>query len=228
MAKETLRFENVAKRIGSGTILDRISFTLHQGRALALVGSNGAGKSTVLKVAAGVWGRTGGRLERFGTMVSLAANSDARIGYLGERSFLYENLSLIENLRLYCRLWGLDPRDTQLDEVVWQVGLSWCQHDRIQSYSRGMRQRAALARVWLVRPKLWVLDEPESGLDDTGRRWLVNLLCEEKQSGASFLIATHRPDLMESGLDLVASLESGRLAHWWSVASTQDIHQVKF
>lgn len=213
-AAVALRLEEVSKHVGPRTILHRVSLVLHAGRGLAIVGSNGSGKSTLLKVAAGIWGWTEGSVERLGRPVGAPQTTDPQIGYLGDRSFLYPHLTLQENLLLYGRLWGVDRVVERAGEAADRVGLSWCAHDLVRTYSRGMVQRASLARVWLTDPRLWILDEPESGLDRDGWACLRELLLTAKNRGCALLVATHQPEVMESCLDMVSVLDAGRFVGW--------------
>lgn len=213
-SRAVLVCEALSKHIGSRVVLSDVAFSLSAGGILAIVGDNGQGKSTLLRVIAGVLTPSGGRLVRFGEVVGQDSRGDPRIGFIGHESFLYGVLTLEENLLLYGRLWGVSHLSERISSAIKQVGLHYSRHDLISRYSRGMTQRAALARLLVQRPALWLLDEPFSGLDWAGREMLKNLLREVSGCGAAILITSPRAADEADAADVTAVLEWGRLVRW--------------
>ncbi|POB10686.1 MAG: ABC transporter ATP-binding protein [Sulfobacillus thermosulfidooxidans] len=219
MAKEItgpiLRALTLCKTIGAHAVLREVSFSMERGSGLAIMGPNGAGKSTLLKVLSGLWAPSGGELWRFGRRVGDETSSDQRVVLLGHHSFLYPSLTAFENLLFYAHLWGLRKARQRVVEVLRQVDLLWAQNDLLQTFSRGMVQRAALARVLLADAQLLLLDEPYTGLDGAGRQLLDRILGDQKRTGRSFILASHDEDDVIRVADAVALLVGGRMV-WWS------------
>ncbi len=215
MANPIVVAEGLVKDIGATPVLRGVSLAIRPRGVLAVMGANGAGKSTLLKVLGGIWGYRGGRLERFGKVVPRDAMPDPRIGILGHQSFLYPHLTLLENLRLYARLWELSSVEERVMKAVQAVGLEWAAQDPVRTYSRGMRQRGALARIWMIAPQLWLLDEPYSGLDEEGRRMVTHMIQGAGERGAGLVFTTHRIDEALQCADAVTIMARGTMV-WWS------------
>jgi heme exporter protein A len=199
-----LKTEELAKRLGLRWVLRSVTLEVESGHIAVVVGPNGTGKSTLLKVAAGVWTPTRGRVERFGE----ASWNDAvsrRVGYLGHRSFLYGALTGQENLEFYGRLYGLERPREQALRALEEVGLRRFAGEPVGRYSRGMLQRAAVARAFLHRPDLVLLDEPYTSLDVDGAALLDGLLRRTVARGGAVLLITHNWE------------EARRLADWVGV-----------
>ncbi len=211
MDSALLECQNLSCDMGSRPLWQGVWLSLEPGGLMKVVGPNGAGKSTLLKVLVGLRGFRCGRLMRFGERVSVAAKPDSRVGYLGHASFLYASLTLEENLRLYGRLWGVPHLSRRINAVVEQMGLQWSRYERIQSFSQGMMQRAGLARLELQRPRLWLMDEPFSGLDDQGRNMLRRMIDDARRRGDAVLITapTFSDDIGDVGQTTV--LDRGQL-----------------
>lgn len=209
---------NLDKRIGEKWVLRQVSLELGVGSALAILGPNGSGKTTLLRVLAGLWSPNAGELYRFGGRLK-EARSDPRVGYLGHASFLYPSLSGLENLAFYARLWRLDrPRD-RAAAALKQVGLTWAMEEPVKSYSRGMTQRAAIARTFLTDPQLVLMDEPYTGLDVSGQALLDGLLADLRQRGGASICITHQVREVFQSSDAVAIIVGGRIVWWDRVAS---------
>lgn len=208
---------HLQKRIAGRLILRDISFALSRGRILAIYGANGSGKTTLLRILASQWGYSGGHLMRFGEEVPFSGQVDGRIGYLAHESFLYPQLTLEENLRLYGRLWAKPHIKESCERALTYVGLSWARYDRVENFSRGMRQRAALARMMMICPTVWLLDEPYAGLDEAGRALMSQLLTEVRRQGQSVILTTHRPQDVDSLADAIVGLAGGVFTQWTSL-----------
>ncbi|PSR24080.1 MAG: heme ABC exporter ATP-binding protein CcmA [Sulfobacillus acidophilus] len=208
---------NLEKRLGSRRILASLNLVLHRGTALAVTGGNGVGKSTLLRVIASAWGRSGGVLERFGQVVAVSGEPDVRIGYVGHQSLLYPSLTLYENLALYGRLLKLPDLGQRLNQVISQLQLTCYAHDVVGSYSRGTLQRAALARLFMSPAELWVMDEPFTGLDCGGQQIVTEMMLEAKRQGKTIVLTSHQLPEVQGIVDAVAELKGGRFARWWRV-----------
>jgi heme ABC exporter ATP-binding subunit CcmA len=157
-----IELSGVVKRFGSVRALDRVNLQIDSGSTVAVLGANGSGKSTMLKIVAGLLRPTAGTV-RIDGLDPRAAKS--RIGYLGHSPHLYPYLSAAENLRFYARLYRVELR--RVEELLEIVGLSTKRNEQVRTLSRGEAQRLGLARCVLHDPELLLLDEPLTGLDSS-------------------------------------------------------------
>jgi ABC-type multidrug transport system ATPase subunit len=191
-----IRARGVSKRYGEKRVLDRLDFELEGGGFLLVTGPNGSGKTTLLRLCAGLAIPTAGELD--------VGVDRARIGFLGHEPLVYRELTAIENLNLYGRLYRVPERRERVGMLLERFGLWEARGERAGSFSRGMLQRLALCRALLHEPELLILDEPYSALDDDGARLLDREL-EELRGTRTLLVATHDPAR-------VTPLASGRLS----------------
>jgi heme exporter protein A len=173
------------KRYGLRPMLRDVTFELARGGALLVTGPNGAGKSTLLRLIAGLAAPSRGSLD--------IRVERRRIGFLGHEPLVYRELTALENLDLYGRLYRVPERRERLGMLLERFGLWEARHQRISSYSRGMTQRLALCRALLHEPDLVVLDEPHASLDDEGLALLDAELGTLSAAGATLVVATHDP-----------------------------------
>ena len=204
--------EDVSRHFGRRRALSRVSFRARHGRILGLLGPNGAGKSTMLALLATLMRPAEGRI-RFGTLSPDAnrAAIRARIGVLGHDLFLYPELTAHENLAFFAGLYAIVDPQTAAAAALDRAGLTTRRDDPVASLSRGMRQRVALERALIQAPRLVLLDEPFTGLDDASAAALVTRLRELKDGGAIVVLATHDLDVAEGLLDDAVFLRDGRL-----------------
>ena len=191
-----IRARGVEKRYGDKRVLRGVRFDVAPDGFLVVTGPNGSGKTTLLRLCAGLAIPTAGELE-----VSLERG---RIGYLAHEPLVYRELTALENLDLYGRLYRVPERRERIGMLLERFGLWDARNQRADSYSRGMLQRLALCRTLLHDPDLLVLDEPFSALDEEGAALLDRELAELRPR-ATFLVTTHDPSR-------VAALASDRLA----------------
>ena len=173
------------KRFGERRVLRGVEFDVPRAGFLLVTGPNGSGKTTLLRICAGLAAPTAGEL--------VADVERARVGFLAHEPLVYRELTALENLDLYGRLYRIPERRERTGMLLERFGLWDERHTRAASYSRGMLQRLALCRTLLHEPELLVLDEPFSSLDDEGAALLDREL-EERRANASFVVATHNPD----------------------------------
>jgi heme exporter protein A len=191
-----LTARRLGKRYGEKRVLRGIDLALPRGGFLVVTGPNGSGKTTLLRICAGLAQPTDGTIER--------GAERAQVGYLGHEPLVYRELTALENLELYGRLYRVPERRERIGMLLERVGLWDARHDRVAAYSRGMAQRLALCRVMLHRPELLVLDEPYSALDVAGAE-LLDAQLAELRGESTFVLATHDPARVER-------FASGRLA----------------
>jgi heme exporter protein A len=191
-----IRARGVEKRYGVRRALRPVDVELGRGGFLVVTGPNGSGKTTLLRLVVGLAAPTGGTLE-------VEADRGA-LGYLGHEPFLYRDLTALENLDLYGRLYRVPERRERVGMLLERHGLWEVRNERVGSYSRGMTQRLALCRALLHEPAVLVLDEPFTALDADGAALLDRQL-EELAGAATVVLATHEPER-------VAPLATARLA----------------
>jgi heme ABC exporter ATP-binding subunit CcmA len=208
-----LRFADVSRNFGRRRALNRVTFTAAAGTITALLGANGAGKSTLLSIAATLLAPSSGRVA-YGNADEAAAGRDlrARIGLLAHDLYLYQDLTAAENLRFFARIYDLDAQEKRVSAALDRAGLADRRDDTVAGFSRGMRQRLALERALLHEPRLLLLDEPFTGLDDAAREALRVRLREARQAGAIVLLTTHDKAAVEGLTDASVTLVDGRLA----------------
>jgi heme ABC exporter ATP-binding subunit CcmA len=185
---------NLSKRFGAKRVFDRVDVELGRGDFLLVTGPNGAGKTTLLRVLAGLSAPTRGEL---------ALPDRALVGYLGHEPLVYRELTPLENLHLFARLYRVPERGERIGMLLERFGLWEVRDQRVGTFSRGMQQRLALCRVLLHDPACLVLDEPFNALDAAGAELLDRTL--EELVDRAVIVATHDPDR-------VAQLATGRLA----------------
>ncbi|MER3408763.1 MAG: ABC transporter ATP-binding protein [Thermoleophilia bacterium] len=187
---------SLGKRYGEKRVFEALDFELPRGGFLLVTGPNGSGKTTLLRLCAGLAAPTSGTLE--------VRASREQIGYLGHEPLVYRELTALENLDLYGRLYRVPERRERIGMLLERFGLWRARNERVGSFSRGMLQRLALCRALLHEPELLVLDEPYSALDERGAELLDRELLELRPT-RTFLIASHDPARLEP-------LASARLA----------------
>jgi ABC-type multidrug transport system ATPase subunit len=178
----------VGKRFGEKRVLRGIDLQVAGGGFALVTGPNGSGKTTLLRLCAGLTLPSEGELT--------VDAQRAEIGYLGHEPLVYRELTALENLDLYGRLYHVPERRERIGMLLERFGLWEARHDRVGSYSRGMTQRLALCRVLLHQPALLVLDEPYSALDDQGAG-LLDAQLRELRGERTFLVSTHDPARLE-------------------------------
>jgi heme exporter protein A len=191
-----IRARGLAKRYGAKRIFDGLDLDVERGAFVVVTGPNGSGKTTLMRLVAGLVAPSGGELE---------VNAErADLGFLGHESLVYRELTAIENLQLYARLYRVPEARERIGMLLERFDLWESRNERAGAYSRGMLQRLALCRTFLHEPTLLLLDEPYSALDAEGAELLDRELAA-RRAGATFLVATHDPARLEP-------FASGRLA----------------
>ena len=183
-----IRARRLEKRYGEKRVLRGVDFELADDGFLLVTGPNGSGKTTLLRLCAGLAAPTGGELH--------ATHERAAVGFLAHESLLYRELTAVENLDLYGRLYRVPERRERIGMLLERFGLWPARNERAGSFSRGMLQRLALCRTLLHEPRLLILDEPYSALDAEGAALLDRELAE-RCGNAALIVATHDPARVE-------------------------------
>lgn len=219
MSNPYLELHNVQKSFGLRPVLRSVSLTLDAGERLALLGANGAGKTTLLRILAGLTRPGGGRITIGGLDLCRQTREVQRtIGFVAHQPYLYDELSALENLQFFARMYGLRRPAERAERLLQRVGLGKRGRERAGTFSRGQLQRLALARALLHEPALLLLDEPETGLDQAGQALLAELLYEHQARGGTLLFTTHDLEGAPGRSDRVAWLCQGRVASCQGVA----------
>lgn len=209
---ETLSVVDLARHYGRRKALSQVNFTCGAGDIIGLLGPNGAGKSTLLNILATLISPSRGRVE-YGDRTAAEGGAEirGRIGMLGHDLFLYPELTARENLVFFAQLYGLPDVRAVVQASLARAGLADRGDDLVSGFSRGMRQRVALERALLHEPRLVLLDEPFTGLDQASTAALVARLRERQQAGCILVMATHDLEVADGLLSRAIYLKNGRL-----------------
>jgi ABC-2 type transport system ATP-binding protein len=203
-----LEVRGLTRRFGTVTVLDGLDLDVDPGKAVALVGPNGVGKSTALRCIVGTDTPTAGTVQLRGRALDERDPVVRRaLAVVMDDLDFFPDLSVVEHLDLFAKAHGVAEAEDRVDDVLGELGLG-DQADQLPgSLSAGQRRRLGLAAA-LVRPKvLLILDEPEARLDDEGRAWLADRLREEKRNGVAILMASHDAGLVKAVANKVVELD---------------------
>ncbi|BEG75175.1 ABC transporter ATP-binding protein [Achromobacter xylosoxidans] len=210
MKTDLVTLAGVSKHYGAQHAIDGLDLRLREGECVALAGHNGAGKSTLIKLVLGLIRPTHGRVTLFGQDAHsrAAARLRDRIGYLPETVALHPSLTGVETLAFYARLKrrSLSGNPALLEKV----GIAGAAHRRVGGYSKGMRQRLALAQALLGEPRVLLFDEPTTGLDPASRLMFYEIVHELRAAGATILLSTHALSELAGHADRIVVMKAGR------------------
>jgi heme exporter protein A len=207
-----IELDHVWKFYGDYPALRDYTLTIAEGSCCALLGRNGAGKTTLLRILAGLSPFQRGTVRIF-NQAPRAASARNYVGFLGHGIGVYEDLSARENVHFFAHISGVSkPRETA-DTWLERVGLARVADMPVRQFSRGMRQRLALARTFLHAPNLLLLDEPFTSLDDRAIGMLTGLLSEAHHRGATIVLSTHQIREAMAIASHVALIETGKLRY---------------
>jgi ABC-2 type transport system ATP-binding protein len=210
---DALVIEGLCKAYGKPAV-DRLDLTVHSGELYALLGPNGAGKTTTLRIVAGLLKPDAGSVRVFGVDAQ-AQPADAKqlIAWVPDEPLLYDRLNPMEYLEFVAGLWGVAaaPARLKAEELLKWLGL-WDQRaQRCEGFSRGMKQKTALAGALIHDPRLLILDEPLTGLDAAAARQVKDVLGERVRGGATVILTTHILEVAERMADRIGIIHHGRL-----------------
>jgi heme exporter protein A len=203
-----LRFENVDKRYGGLYALRRVSLEIAPGECVVLAGRNGSGKTTLLRVAAQIVLPTAGELSFPGAAPSAASG---RPGYVAHATMVYDELSAEENLLLFARLQKVEKPAVRAEHLLHEVGLFERRNSLVRTFSRGMRQRIAIARALIHQPSVLLFDEPATGLDPLGINWLANSLRDMHRAGGTIIMSLHGESEISALATRAVHMDAGKI-----------------
>src|SRR5215469_10898200 len=210
---DALVLEGLTKVFATPAV-DRLDLTVRAGELYALLGPNGAGKTTTLRMVAGLLAPTSGSIRVFGVdALAEPAKAKQMIAWAPDEPMLYDRLTPMEYLDFVAGLWGVPPAEgrPRAESLLKFLGL-WDQRDqRCEAFSRGMKQKTALAGALIHEPKLLILDEPLTGLDAAVSRQVKDLLQERTRAGATVILTTHILEVAERIADRIGIIADGRL-----------------
>ena len=204
--------EDVTKRFGHLIALNGVSLKVEEASSVALLGPNGAGKTTLLRLISTLGRPTSGQVHIRG--IDTRTDPDAvrsEIGLISHQTLLYDDLTAEENLRFFGRLYGLDNLKARVQEALDRVGLAGREADRVRGFSRGMKQRLAIARATLHEPTILLLDEPFTGLDAAAKTMLRGMINSLREAGRTVVLVTHDIGEAHRLCDSYAILNRGRI-----------------
>jgi heme ABC exporter ATP-binding subunit CcmA len=203
----------LAKSFGTHAALRGIDLDVAEGECLALVGPNGAGKTTLLRILATLSKPSAGSVRIAGVDLADGARDVRRqVGFLSHQPLLYEDLSGEENLHFYGRMYDVTGLEARITDMFEQVGLSASRHDPVRTYSRGMKQRLAIARAFLHDPPVLLFDEPYTGLDRQAAAMLDTVLHQVGMGSRTAIVTTHNLERGLSVSDRAVLLVRGQIA----------------
>jgi ABC-2 type transport system ATP-binding protein len=209
-----LRLNNLTKSFGAKPAVERLSLNVAAGEFYALLGPNGAGKTTTLRVVAGLLPADSGAISVFGVDARRQPIAAKKIiAWLPDEPMLYDKLDPIEYLEFVAGLWGVEPKRAQslAEELLETLGLWPHRRERCEGFSRGMKQKVALAGALVHEPRLLMLDEPLTGLDAAAARQVKDLLTARVRQGATIILTTHILEVAERLADRIGIIKRGRL-----------------
>src|SRR5215475_9498280 len=212
MAAWAIEAHELSKRYGYRHVLSGVDLCVKPGECLVLFGPNGAGKSTLIRILCTLTKPSGGTAKVSG--YDIADDPDgvrAQIGLIGHSSYLYEDLTAVENMRFYLRMHDVDAVERRIAEALKVTGLERAMSNQVRTFSTGMKKRLCIARIVADPPHILFLDEPYSGLDEDGIRMLNRFLLRLKTAGCTvFMVTHHREQGLATG-DRALYLEDGKL-----------------
>ena len=214
MGKDCVRFENVYKKYDKNRVLRGLSFTVNEGEILALLGHNGAGKTTVLRLILGLLEWESGEIEVFGE--NIRNNLDIfrkDMGVLSESTGLYESLSVYDNLKFFAKIYDFNHNlfEEKIDYLLKKFDIFKCKNQIIKNFSQGTKKKVAIIRTLFHNPRLVLMDEPTNALDPVSVCAFHDIVKEMKQElGTSFIITTHNLDEVVKICDSVVILKNGK------------------
>jgi ABC-2 type transport system ATP-binding protein len=216
-----LEIRGLIKQFGGNYAVDRLDLRVEQGEFHALLGPNGAGKTTTLRMVAGLTPPDQGIVSILGRDIAVDPLGARRLlAFLPDDPLLYGKLDALEYLEFVAGLWSMEPRAARkrAGELLGMLGLDEQSAQRVEGYSRGMRQKLALAGALIHEPALMILDEPLTGLDAAAARLVKDLLVERVRAGATVILTTHILEIAERLAERISIISRGRILAQGSLA----------
>ncbi|MDP2053609.1 MAG: ABC transporter ATP-binding protein [Acidobacteriota bacterium] len=216
--------ENLVKRFGSFTAVDGVSINVEPGQIHGFLGPNGAGKTTSIRMIAGLLRPDEGRILVNGHDLAREPEAaKAALGFIPDRPFIYDKLTAGEFLRFHGGLYGMDGGDTdaRITEMLEIFELGRWQHELVESFSHGMKQRLVMSAAFLHRPKAVLVDEPMVGLDPRGARLIKDIFRLMASRGVAILMSTHTLEVAQEMCDLISIILKGKIIAHGTVADVR-------
>jgi ABC-2 type transport system ATP-binding protein len=208
---EVISLEHVYKRLGQREILKDVNLTVQKGDIFGYLGPNGAGKTTSIRIILGLFNATSGKVSVLGQNVR-DNKVRRKIGFVLETDGLYDNMSAFDNLSYYAQLYGIPQLNEKINNSITLVGLADRARDKVGTYSKGMRQRLALARAVIHGPEVLVLDEPTAGVDPSGQIQIRQIMLDMvHREGKTILLSSHNLDEVQRICNRIALIHKGRI-----------------
>ncbi|AIY90695.1 ABC transporter ATP-binding protein [Geoglobus acetivorans] len=214
-----IELKNVEKSFGRVKVLKGVSFSVSENERVALLGPNGSGKTTTVRIITGQIRPTRGSVVVCGSE-RIDESVKSRMGVVSHNTFLYDDLTAYENLRFFAGIYGVD--DGRIRELLEQFGLWRRRHDLVRNYSRGMKQRLSIARALLNEPDILILDEPTTGLDVEGRERLFEAVRDYK---STLLFTTHNLGEAEELCERVVMLRDGEIVYDGEIEDVEETYR---
>jgi len=212
-----LECDNISKQYGFFFALNKISFQLDESSILGVIGANGAGKTTLIRILSGLTSPTSGKIIIKGKNYKANDKSIKQIiGTITNKSFLYEELTIYENLKFFCKLYSIYDKSTFKDKIehyAEKFNLSNWIFEPISNLSTGMKQKVEIIRILIQNPSILLLDEPFSGLDFNTIKLLIKILIELRgKKNLTIVIATHKIEVVQEISDTILILKRGKIS----------------
>lgn len=206
-----ISIRNVKKSLGKQEILKGISFNVEMGDIFGYLGPNGAGKTTTIRILLGLFQADSGEVEILGQEIGLS-ETRRRIGFVLDADGLYDNMTAEENMVYYARIYGTFKTGNRIPELLDMVELGNRANDKVNTYSKGMRQRLALARAMVHDPEILVLDEPTSGVDPSGQIEIRQIMIDlAHKDNKTILLSSHNLDEVQRICNRIALIDRGEI-----------------
>lgn len=208
----SLEVEGLKKSFGFKPVLRGVNLKIGAGERVALLGANGTGKTTLLRILAGLNSATAGTVRLNGLTMERDVQEIRRlVGFVTHTSYLYDELTARENLLFFGKMYAVKDAKERTHQLLQRVGLEKRANERVHTLSRGQVQRLSLARALLHAPPLLLLDEPDTGLDQEGNELLAEILTEHVAEGGAALFTTHQLEHALAWSDMIVLLGGGRI-----------------
>lgn len=206
-----ISIENVKKTLGNREVLKGISFTVEKRDIFGYLGPNGAGKTTTIRILLGLLQADSGKLSILGQDINLS-ETRRKIGFVLDSDGLYDNMTAEENLAYYSRIYGLPKAGERFDKLLSMVDLESRAKDRVGTYSKGMRQRLALARAMVHNPEVLVMDEPTAGVDPSGQIEIRQIMLDvARKENKTIFLSSHNLDEVQRICNRIALIDRGEI-----------------
>ncbi len=206
-----ISMENIKKTLGNQEVLRGISFTVETGDIFGYLGPNGAGKTTTIRILLGLLQADSGKLNVLGQDINLS-ETRMKIGFVLDSDGLYDNMTAEENLIYYSKIYGLPEASERIDKLLGMVNLENRAKDRVSTYSRGMRQRLALARAMVHDSEVLILDEPTAGVDPSGQIEIRQIMLDvARKKNKTIFLSSHNLDEVQRICNRIALIDRGEM-----------------